>query len=384
MALVTGYQRQDEPSVWDLATLAETSALLDRLGGRRPTPDDLDDPVAAALAVFAADVDLAAVPVATTRRAAAAAGLLPAAHVRPQVARTEVDWPWAQESAATRPMALPTDHPIDHPIGHPFRQAGSAHADPEELPVLLSPSGYGFTGPAQRSAQPPVQMRLRALPVLAATASAVLLSMGAAAAVSGGRTVNPAQVVQGIVAQVQGDHPDRTTPGLQLGGAGGAGRAGGAGAQRPSRGGAAAVVTRPGGTHTGPGAVPTLGLRVPALGQAGLGDGAATPSGPLPDAGQQPVQNDLQPVDTSAPGTDQVTADPTGAPWTWAPDPASSSSSSSAESTSSSGTGSSGWHSSTSSHSSSTSHSSSASHSPRGSTSTRPPEPSPSRSHGHD
>ena len=40
-----------------------TDALLDRVGARAPTPDDLDDPVVAALALMAAEIDLDAVPV---------------------------------------------------------------------------------------------------------------------------------------------------------------------------------------------------------------------------------------------------------------------------------------------------------------------------------
>ncbi len=50
-----------------------TDALLDRVGARAPTPDDLDDPLVAALALMAAEIDLDAVPVETTRAALARA-----------------------------------------------------------------------------------------------------------------------------------------------------------------------------------------------------------------------------------------------------------------------------------------------------------------------
>ncbi|MGZ4603495.1 MAG: hypothetical protein ACXV0U_07830, partial [Kineosporiaceae bacterium] len=50
--------------------LRSTDALLDRLGARTPTPGDLDDPVVAALALMAAEIDLDAVAVDATRVAA--------------------------------------------------------------------------------------------------------------------------------------------------------------------------------------------------------------------------------------------------------------------------------------------------------------------------
>ena len=51
------------------AELLATDALLDRIGARAPTPDDLDDPLVAALALMAAEIDLEAVPVERTRAA---------------------------------------------------------------------------------------------------------------------------------------------------------------------------------------------------------------------------------------------------------------------------------------------------------------------------
>jgi len=50
-------------------SLRSTDALLDRIGTRAPTPDDLDDPVLAALALMAAEIDLDPVPVDATRAA---------------------------------------------------------------------------------------------------------------------------------------------------------------------------------------------------------------------------------------------------------------------------------------------------------------------------
>ena len=53
----------------DVDELLRTDELLDRLARRAPDARDLDDPVVAALAVLAGDVDLAPVSVLTTRRA---------------------------------------------------------------------------------------------------------------------------------------------------------------------------------------------------------------------------------------------------------------------------------------------------------------------------
>jgi hypothetical protein len=51
--------------------------LLDRLGRRAPGASDLDDPLVAALAVMAGDIDLNPVPVSASRRALAEAGSWP-------------------------------------------------------------------------------------------------------------------------------------------------------------------------------------------------------------------------------------------------------------------------------------------------------------------
>ena len=53
-----GVRRPRRPGTRDFVALQATDALLDRLGGRGPTPADLADPVTALLAGLARDVDI--------------------------------------------------------------------------------------------------------------------------------------------------------------------------------------------------------------------------------------------------------------------------------------------------------------------------------------
>ena len=76
------------------AELLATDALLDRVGARAPTPDDLDDPLIAALALMAAEIDLDAVPVEETRAGVARAVPELASPAAPEASRTRRTRPW--------------------------------------------------------------------------------------------------------------------------------------------------------------------------------------------------------------------------------------------------------------------------------------------------
>ncbi len=350
---MSGPQDRDDVGVWppagspvDLELLQETDALLDRLGARTPTPDDLDDPIAAALAVFAAGIDLDPVPVARTRRALSAdGGLLAAPHPSPPAA-----------AALAVDRELPTLLPA---VAHGPTGSG---ADPTGHAAAVD--ARGFDGSGGEAGEVPASLSLRLLPLLAVTGSAVLLSMGAAAAVSGGQSVNPAQVVRFVVGQVQGTNPVPGSPETVPVRIGQPGPGSGTPAERPA-GGPSSPATG-GGDATGPYPVATT-LPTAQISGGPLPAGASpAPSDPVSLASDQPVPTDsppsdpgqTSPVPTSTPpgaGSPSASGDPS---------PVASSSAPASPATSSAGR-----------------HGGGHSHSPRSNHSSRSPLPSPSPSH---
>ncbi len=189
---MTPFPRRPESGVSsavpDIVALAETDLLLDRLGDRSPYPDDLDDPLFAALAVLAADVDLDEVSPQRTRRTLAEHGLWP-----PQMDTGSV--------SAGRLIELT-------PVG------------PNGIGATVSPPGWTPESRAQalaaeaRAAQlrrlsafadPGRTVGIRLVPALAAAGAALVLSMGAAAALTSGQSVNPAKVIESVVQQFTGE-----------------------------------------------------------------------------------------------------------------------------------------------------------------------------------
>ncbi len=188
------------------AEVRATDALLDRIGARAPTPDDLDDPLVAALALMAAEVDLEAVPVERTR--AALAGVLPegvegAADV-PRAdgpAGVVIDLrdidplPPSGREQLRRPRRA--QRPVEPAV------APGAMAPPRSLPRMPAPGAPG--GPrGSRRPDGRRERRLRPMVAVAVAVTAIVLGSGVSAAVTGGRSVNPLDGVQQVVAQLTG------------------------------------------------------------------------------------------------------------------------------------------------------------------------------------
>jgi hypothetical protein len=203
--------------------LRATDALLDRIGSRLPTPEDLDDPLVAALALMAAEIDLDGVPVEATRAAVerdlpVAASQVPPA--RPDAVvdeRTGLvldlrDGPASDgdpdAAAALRrrlPGAAAELRPADgdralrrprRPVSRPAGSTTGAIAPPRSLPRSGSrPSGR----PEARRPR-----RLNPAAAFVAVIAALVLGTGVSAAVTGGRSVNPLIGLQQVVAQLTG------------------------------------------------------------------------------------------------------------------------------------------------------------------------------------
>jgi hypothetical protein len=191
--------------------LLATDALLDRLGARAPTPDDLDDPLMAALALMAAEIDLDAVPVERTR-AALTRALPDLAPVAP-----EAEAPPHDEQTGLV-LDLRDGAPRPEPFG---RGAGAGDArgsrrpprrrDPAPAPstamapprsLARVPSSHGPGG--GRGPQGRRERRLRPMVAVAVALTAIVAGSGMSAALTGGRTVNPFTGVQLVVAELTG------------------------------------------------------------------------------------------------------------------------------------------------------------------------------------
>jgi hypothetical protein len=192
----------------DIDELAATDALLDRLGARAPSADDLDDPLIAALALLAAEVDLDAVPLDVTRAALESAG-------------TDLDVPPAPIAGHDRHTGLvlgPRNVADDEPVAGPVR-AHSAPPDadllrkprrrvrrPEPGPTAVAPPrslprtpsrGPQGTRPGEKR-----ERRMRPVTVLVVAIAAIVLGSGVSAALTGGRTLNPLSGIQQVVEEI--------------------------------------------------------------------------------------------------------------------------------------------------------------------------------------
>ena len=181
--------------------LLATDALLDRVGARAPTPDDLDDPLVAALALMAAEIDLDTPPVGDTRDA---------------LVRAAPDLPVPPSPSASG--AFPHDESTglvidlrDSAMGRRLeRQPGRARrrppqperagppvamAPPRSLPRMPAPGGPGSRPPQRRE-----ERRMRPMVAVAVALTAIVIGSGASAAVTGGRSVNPLDGIEQVVA----------------------------------------------------------------------------------------------------------------------------------------------------------------------------------------
>jgi hypothetical protein len=120
------------------AAVDETDALLDRLGARRPHPDDLDHPAVAVLALLATEVDLPAVPADALRAELFARGAWPL------VPSGSAPSSFLPETEVLDLRALPADRtaPVGGPAWlpgepSPFPQPGlrTAFADAARVPA---------------------------------------------------------------------------------------------------------------------------------------------------------------------------------------------------------------------------------------------------------
>jgi hypothetical protein len=202
--------------------LAASDALLDRIGSRAPTPEDLDDPVVASLALIAAEIDLDPVPLDVTRAAVDSerTGLPLAGPGRQDgpdgavvdertglvldlrdLARSDGELQ-ARDSPRRLPAAPPEEdvgprRPRRAPR-RPSVPAPGAIAPPRSLPRFDS-SRPGGSRPQQRRAR-----GLNPAAAFVAVVAALALGIGVSAAVTGGRSVNPVTGLQQVVAQLTG------------------------------------------------------------------------------------------------------------------------------------------------------------------------------------
>ena len=226
----------------DIEEIAGVDALFDRLGARAPSPDDLDDPVVAALALMAAEIDLDAVPVDTTRAALASARPdvdLPGPYAHDERTGMVIDLrqarrgddPFEDESdgdvfgsdathtdsldaerldadveppaAVGPPDALVNAYEPRRPVRAERRPepGTTAMAPPRSLPRSRSTRpGPGHPGEGRR--------RLRPVTVVVIAIAAIVLGSGVSAALTGGRSVNPLTGIQQAVSVLTGN---RTT-----------------------------------------------------------------------------------------------------------------------------------------------------------------------------
>jgi len=208
----------------DIARLAETDELLDRIGRRSPNLRDLDDPVLASLAVLAADVDLDEAPLQRTRGALTRHDLWP-----PRVDAVRTLQPWGDDLAvltapepaepeassepdrwssheATMPdtVSLPIprgqeSEELDAPSGSVAWITPAPQTRAEALAAEATRDA-DRCGPGRAESKRVVSLRL--LPALGAAGAALVLSMGAAAALTNGRSVNPATAFSEMIGDI--------------------------------------------------------------------------------------------------------------------------------------------------------------------------------------
>jgi hypothetical protein len=199
--------------------IRSTDELLDRIGARAPTPEDLDDPLVAALALMAAEIDLDAVPVESTRGALDRAlpgfrlglGRAPGAPAAAEEAAAVLDLRNARDREAvdvlgSGPAAAGTRWSRNDASRGPRRSgrhpehAAVAMAPPRSLPRVASPPGR----PGGQGTRPDGrrERRLRPLTAVAVAIAAIVLGGGVTAAVTGGRYVNPLTGLPLVVAEL--------------------------------------------------------------------------------------------------------------------------------------------------------------------------------------
>jgi hypothetical protein len=191
--------------------LRATDALLDRIGSRVPTPEDLDDPLIAALALMAAEIDVDAVPVDVTRAAVERVadlyptGPTPTGQVGEPVVdeRTGLvldlrDAPASADEPAVAPPARDDRGPRRPRRGSSYSGAPApgAIAPPRSLPRSSTRPGGRSEGRRTR--------RLNPAAAFLVVIAALVLGIGVSAAVTGGRSVNPLTGLQQVVAQLTG------------------------------------------------------------------------------------------------------------------------------------------------------------------------------------
>jgi hypothetical protein len=205
--------------------LRATDALLDRIRSREPTPADLDDPLVAALALMAAEIDVDPVPVEVTRAALERelADACPGPVLRPlgppdavvdertglvldlRDLPAPVGDPEARERMRRRlPTVAAAARAAERgsTLRRPRRQSrpepastSGAIAPPRSLPPTR-PKGAEPRGRRER--------RLKPATAFVAVIAALILGTGVSAVVTGGRSVNPLDGLQQVVAQLTG------------------------------------------------------------------------------------------------------------------------------------------------------------------------------------
>jgi hypothetical protein len=177
----------------DLEALRRTDELLDRLGRREPVARDLDDPVAAALAVLAGDVDLDLVPAMQTRAAMTEAGL----------------WPLPGPGERAGAQGQPADRDLQQrrpDVGiaapRPMPDGDALWADPAAQPTAgVRTRGRRAAVPARPELDHPWVLRIRPRAGIAAAAVLVLLGGGVSAAVTSD-SINPLTGIAAAVARL--------------------------------------------------------------------------------------------------------------------------------------------------------------------------------------
>jgi hypothetical protein len=216
--------------------LCASDALLDRIGSRAPNPDDLDDPLVAALALMAAEIDLDGVPVDLTR--AAVERHLTERHL------TELHL-----AGSGQPEPLPGDGVVDERTGLVLNLRGAGDEAPGEALRRRLPRTAAATGAAENddtrlrrprlsrrpsafaaptAIAPPRSLprstpssrpeaarpdgrrgrRLRPMTAIVVAVAAIVLGTGVSAAVTGGRSVNPLTGLQQVMAGLTGGRTD--------------------------------------------------------------------------------------------------------------------------------------------------------------------------------
>jgi hypothetical protein len=130
----------------DDADLRATDELLDRLGRRAPDTADLDDVLAASLAVLAGDVDLGAVSVAHTQRALIAAGAWPSSGPMGELTGELPQSPDGESTLRGGVAPEPQADPAWGGLQDPFAPPPGPGVPPESSPAS-SPESSPWSGP---------------------------------------------------------------------------------------------------------------------------------------------------------------------------------------------------------------------------------------------